>query len=131
MFKALTGDSSDKIVGVPRLRKRAAAPLCRHKTVEDLMATGLPGFSKEEKRKTEELRDRIALNLRLVALRKDIDLLSCLHPSSPDVLMAGRVLREDLGISHFSPSSFSFGPRRDRLGAVVEYNPVPEFLRDI
>lgn len=131
MFKALTGDASDKIVGVPRLRKKVAAPLCRHRTVEDLMATGLPGFSKEEKRKMEELRARISLNLDLIALRRDVDLATCLRPALSDVLMAGRVLREDLGISQISPSSFSFGPRRDRLGAVVEYNPVPEFLRDI
>lgn len=131
MFKALTGDSSDKIVGVPRLRKRVAAPLCRYKTVDEVLATGLPGFSKEEKRKTEELRDRIALNLRLVALRSDVDLASCLRPAISDVVMAGRVLREDLGIAHVSPSSFSFGPRKDRNGSAAPYNPIPDFLRDI
>lgn len=79
----------------------------------------------------EELRERVALNLRLIALRSDLDLSPCRRPSLSDVVMAGKVLRQDLGIAHVSPSSFSFGPRKDRLGAPVAYNPIPEFLRDI
>jgi DNA polymerase-1 len=131
MFKALTGDPSDKIPGVPRLRKRVAAPLCRHRTVDDLMATGLPGFSKEEKRKTEELRDRLALNLRLIALDSNVDLSGSRRPALDDVQAAGRVLREDLGIVHVSPSSFRFAGSRVRHGGAVVFNPVPDFLRDI
>lgn len=131
MFKALTGDPSDKIPGVMRLRKRVAAPLCRHRTVDDLMATGLPGFSKEEKRKTEEARDRIALNLRLIALDSDVDLSGTRRPALDDVQLAGRVLREDLGIVHVSPSSFRFAGSRVRHGGAAEFNPLPDFLRDI
>lgn len=131
MFKALTGDPSDKIPGVLRLRKRVAAPLCRHRTVEDLMATGLPGFSKEERRKTEEARDRIGLNLRLIALDSGVDLSGSRRAALDDVQTAGRVLREDLGIVHVSPSSFRFAGSRPRLGAPVAFNPLPDFLRDI
>lgn len=131
MFKALTGDPSDKIPGVMRLRKRVAAPLCRHRTVEDLMATGLPGFSKEEKRKTEEARERLRLNLRLIALDSGVDLFSSRRPALDDVQLAGRVLREDLGIAHVSPSSFRFASSRTRHGAPVTFNSLPDFLRDI
>lgn len=131
MFKALTGDPSDKIPGVLRLRKRVAAPLCRHRTVDDLMATGLPGFSKEERRKTEEARDRIGLNLRLIALDSGVDLSGARRPALDDLRTAGRVLREDLGIAHVSPSSFRFAGPRARLGAPVAFNPLPDFLRDI
>ncbi len=131
MFKALTGDTSDKIPGVLRLRKSVAAPLCRHRTVEDLMATGLPGFSKEEKRKTEEARERIALNLKLIALDSSVDLSGSRRPSLDDVRLAGRVLREDLGISHVSPSSFRFASLKARHGEASGFNPLPDFLRDI
>ncbi len=131
MFKALTGDPSDKILGVPRLRKKVAAPLCRHRTVEDLMATGLPGFSKKEKENTEVLRDRLALNLRLIALDSGVDLTSSLTPAIDDVKLAGRVLREDLGIGYVPASAFRFSSSRARRGAAVEFNPLPDFLRDI
>ncbi len=131
MFKALTGDPSDKIVGVPRLRKRVAAPLCRHKTVDEVIATGLPGFSEAEKAKTEELRDRLTLNLRLIALDSDVDLTGTFRPAVGDVLSAGNVLRNDLGINHVSPSSFRFSISKVRHGSPVEFNPLPDFLRDI
>ncbi len=131
MFKALTGDASDGIFGVPRLRKKVAAPLCRHRTVEDLFSTGLPGFSKVEREKTESLRDRIALNLRLVAFDTSVDLVSCLRRARPDHALAGRVLREDLGIGTVHPGCFTFARSAVRTGSPVEFNPLPDFLRDI
>ena len=131
MFKALTGDHSDKIPGVPRLRKKVAAPLCRHRSVDDLIATGLPGFSKVEKQKTEDLRDRIALNLLLITLDSTVDYGACRMRALADYEMAGRVLREDLGIGYVSPRSFAFAPSGRRVGAPVEFNSLPDFLRDI
>jgi DNA polymerase-1 len=131
MFKALTGDSSDKIPGVPRLRTKVAAPLCRHRTVEDLFATGLPGFSKAERQKTEELRERIALNLLLITLDSTVDFKSCRLGALTDYDLASKVLRDDLGISHVSPRSFLFRDPRSRTGAPVVFNSLPDFLRDI
>lgn len=131
MFKALTGDSSDKIPGVPRLRTKVAAPLCRHRSVDDLFATGLPGFSKTEKQKTEALRDRISLNLLLITLDSTVDFESCRLGALTDYDMASTVLRDDLGISHVSSRSFAFRGSGARTGAPVEFNSLPDFLRDI
>jgi len=131
MFKALTGDPSDKIPGVPRLRKRVAAPLCRHQTVDDLMATGLPGFSEAERTKTEDHRDRISLNLKLIALNSGLDLTGTFRSAIGDTVAAERVLRDDLGIIHVQANSFRFSPGKVRHGSPVEFNPLPDFLRDI
>lgn len=100
MFKVLCGDHSDSIVGVPKLRKRVAVPLCHLSTVEEVLATGLPGFSPAEKEKTLEVQGRLRTNLELVTLRRDIDLAGCLKsPPAPDRAMAERVLRGCLEMS--------------------------------
>jgi 5'-3' exonuclease len=107
MFKALTGDSSDKIVGVPFLRKKVAAPLCHHTSVDDLYATGLPGFSKAEKQKAVDLADRIRKNYEIIGLVDSVDIESCFTPAATDFAAANRILKQDLSIKSIFTHAFS------------------------
>lgn len=131
MFKALTGDVSDNVPGVPRLRKKVAAPLCVHRDVDALLATGLPGLSSKEREKVVSMRDRISLNLRLVALDSSADLASARVPAAPDLALASRVLREDLGIMSVGAGSFHFAGSRPRQGALTSYDILPDYLKGI
>lgn len=106
MFKSLTGDPSDGIIGVPRLRKKIAAPLCSLPDVDAVYATGLPGFSKAEKEKAEFLRERVKLNFELAGLYKDLQLNPLRQHLNPDFDTAFRILREDLQIYGIDSQSF-------------------------
>lgn len=128
MFKALTGDPSDGIKGVPRLRKRVIAPLCRYQTVEDLFATGLPKFSKKEKENTLNMKERIAINLELVKLIDNLDVESFRIMSKSDFNAAQTILSEDLDIRAVSADSFRTTPKQ----AIRVSSPaVPDWLSDI
>jgi len=111
MFKSLTGDSSDSIPGVPRIRKKLAAALCSHPDVSSLYASGLPGLSKAEREATVSLRDRVALNFDLVGLDSSLDVEACRRPGSEDVSAAKDLCREDLGMKSIDFSGFKIGPR--------------------
>jgi len=131
MFKALTGDSSDGIVGIPRVRKKVVAPLCRHSSVDELYATGLPGLSKAEREKAEALKDRIRTNYELIGLNDSLDLSGALTKSSPDFEAASKILRDDLGITTVFPHSFKIGQGpRVRVSAPTT-DLLPDFLRDL
>lgn len=131
MFKALTGDSSDGIVGIPRVRKKVIAPLCRHSSVEDLYASGLPGLSKAEREKAEALKERIRVNYELIGLNGSIDLSTALVKASPDFEAASRILRDDLGMTTVFPHSFQLGQGpRVRISAPTT-DLLPDFLRDL
>lgn len=108
MFKSFTGDTSDKIIGVPFLRKKVVVPLCLCGSVDEFYATGLPGFSKKEKEKSLALKDRIKLNYELVGLVNDINIESMRIPPKCDVELAETILREDLGITSIPVRIFSF-----------------------
>lgn len=126
MFKTLTGDSSDGIFGVHGLRKKVAAPLCHLSTVEEVYASGLPGFSKGEREKAIAAREQIELNHRLVGFYDDIDLEPCLRPAIGDFPLATQMLREDLNVSEFDLMPFRIGkhtPKRPQA--------VPDWLADI
>lgn len=131
MFKALTGDPSDGISGVPRLRKKVAAPLCHHKSVDDLFSTGLPKFSDAEREKTEAMRDQIRLNYELIGLDSSLNLSESRIPSQPDPKSASKILREDLGITTIFPHAFEFGKSRVRTSSPTAYDLLPDFLKDI
>lgn len=74
MFKTLTGDSSDGIVGIHRLRKKNAVALFECPDLEAVFASGLPGLSEREKLTTHATRERLELNYKLVSFYDDIDL---------------------------------------------------------
>lgn len=103
MFKALTGDPSDNIKGVPHLRKKVAAPLCSLGSMINFFASGLPGFSKLERQRTEEMRSRLELNLELVRMHTDVPLNPI--PGCLDLEKARDVLRS-LGIHGVDLSPF-------------------------
>lgn len=128
MFKAMTGDPSDNIIGIYKVRKKLVAPLCHHLSVDEIYNTGFPGFSKLEKQRASESYDRIKTNYELVGLDSSINLSSSLIKSNPDFLMASKILQEDLNIHSISTSSFKVG---NKTRTSMAYNLVPDFLRDI
>lgn len=126
MFKALTGDPSDGIEGIPRLRRKVAASVSSHRDIESLYASGLPGFSAAERTKAVELKDRVSLNWDLIGLRQDLDLASTRTPGSYDHSTISRILREDLSINSIYPHLFEFGPSKVRTGPEI-----PDWLQGI
>ncbi|KKM24337.1 hypothetical protein LCGC14_1606110 [marine sediment metagenome] len=132
MFKALTGDPSDGIVGIPRLRKRVAAPLCRFGSVDELYESDFPGFSRAEREKAATLKDRIRLNFDLVGLSDRLDLGPILQKSVPDFAAASKILKEDLGITTVYSHIFQFGNTgKVRLSPASSFDLLPDFLKDI
>jgi len=117
MFKSLTGDVSDNIKGVPRLRKKVAAPLCSCRSVDELFDTGLPGFSKAEKANANALKDRIALNYELVGLVCDIDVDKFTLKAEPDHDRAFKILSSDFGMASLPIHAFESSKSRSvRIG---------------
>lgn len=84
MFKSLCGDPSDGIHGVERLRKKVAAALCHHSSVESLLNGGLPGLSDSEKQKVVESAKRIETNFDIVGLKSDLDISKHITHGHPD-----------------------------------------------
>jgi DNA polymerase I len=125
MFKSLTGDKSDNIHGVPRIRKKAAFTLCDAENVDAAITTGMVALSPTERSKLVELRDRICLNWELVALKNDIDILSCLLPANPD-FEAARTMCDDMGIQ-LDTTPFRVGPHSIRNTPI----PMDEWLQGI
>lgn len=109
MFKAMCGDSSDNVVGIDRLRKKVVLPLCHLSSVDDVVATGLPGFSDEERRKFTEGLDRLRVNYSLVGMYDDIDLGPCVTSGRADFALAREVLSCDLSIQSVDTSCFRVG----------------------
>jgi 5'-3' exonuclease len=134
MFKSLTGDASDTIVGIPRLRKKVAAPLCVQPDVDAVYATGLPGFSKSEKAKALELKDRIKLNFELTRLDQDLDVELFRKHTEPNIDMAMKILNDDFQIYGIDRQSFRFDSNKHiRISdavAVETANPIPDNLFD-
>lgn len=126
MFKALTGDSSDGIVGIRGLRKKVAAPLCQLSTVSEVYESGLPGLSKGEREKALASRDLVELNYKLVSFYDDLDLGPCLRPAAPDFALAAQVLREDLSLTDVDLLPYRIGPHKIRTTFQV-----PDFLADV
>ena len=98
MFKSLCGDSSDDISGVHLLRKKIAANVCHLSTVDDVLASGFPGFSASEKSKTLESIERLKRNFELVGMRTDIQVSDTKFGPSRDQDLAKEILSEDLGV---------------------------------
>ena len=126
MFKALTGDPSDGILGVYGLRKKVAAPLCSHSSVDEVYASGLPGFSKGEREKALLARDQIEHNSRLVGFYDDLDLGACLQPEIGDFALASKMLREDLSFTDADLLPFRVG--RHAMKAI---STIPDWLSDV
>lgn len=126
MFKALTGDSSDGIVGIRGLRKKVAAPLCEHPSVAEVYQSGLPGLSKGEREKALSAREQVELNYKLVTFYDDLDLSSCLRPEIADFATASTILREDLSLTDVDLLPYRVG--RHKIRAAFQ---IPDFLADV
>lgn len=125
MFKSLTGDPSDSIPGIPRLRKCLAAVLSSYPTVEALYGSGLPGLSKAEKERIETMKPRVVMNYDLVGLVSGLDIIACRHLGSLDLQAAKDICYDELGMKSLDFSSFRMGPRTS-----VQV-PVDDWLHDI
>jgi DNA polymerase-1 len=84
MFKTLTGDPSDNICGVPRIRKKVASTLCDAPNIEAVLLMEMQALSTTERSNLLAMRERLELNWQLVGLRDNIDLEPCLSPADPD-----------------------------------------------
>lgn len=126
MFKALTGDSSDGIVGIHGLRKKVAAPLCHLGSVAEVYETGLPNFSKGEREKALANRERIELNYGLVGFYDQLDLSACVRPDIADFALAGSILREDLSLTDVDLLPFRVGKNVVRAAFRT-----PDWLSDV
>lgn len=127
MFKTLCGDSSDSIIGVERLRKNSAIKVCHLTSIDQVMASGFPGFSESEKSKAILARDRLHINYELVGLHRNIPLELCLLPAQQDFGMAQDVLTQDLGINNLDISSFRLG----KTPKIMEVIPIDNWLMDV
>lgn len=126
MFKALTGDSSDGIVGIRGLRKKVAYPFCRLSTVSEVYESGLPGLSKGEREKALSSREQVELNYKLVSFYDELDLGPCLRPEIGDFAMASQILREDLSLTDVDLLPYRIGRHKIRTAFQV-----PDFLADV
>ena len=70
-LRALLGDSSDNLPGVPRVPEKALKGLLRtHSTVEGIYASNLAGLSASQYDKVKASKEQVLLNLELMALRQ-------------------------------------------------------------
>jgi DNA polymerase-1 len=125
MFKAFTGDPSDNIKGVPRLRKKAAFSLCDAENVDAAISTGMIHLSATERSKLISLRNRINLNWELIELKNNVDIKSCLMPAIPDFADALNMCNDlniPLDTTPFHVGSYAI----DRNNILVD-----DWLRDI
>ena len=125
MFKTFCGDSSDGITGIPSLRKKIAMTICHLPTLDDVYATDFPSFSKLERTRALELKDRIKLNWELVGLKDDLDLSQSLQPAQKNYQMAVDICR------YLGMDDLDFGSFRPVKNNVVESIPLDSWLADI
>lgn len=123
MFKSLCGDSSDSIIGIERLRKKVALPLCHLSSVDDVYASGFPGWSKAEREKALFLRERIRVNYELVGFHDQIPLEPCLRKVGRDLPMAKEILREDLDIVSLDLHPFRLGSEEPETPVQIPLDP--------
>jgi 5'-3' exonuclease len=104
----LTGDTSDNIPGVPRLRRLIAANLSQNLTIDALYASGFPGCSKRERNLIINMRPRIDLNYELVGFRNIDPLDNFKIESTENFEIADEILRKNFN-SVIDSSAFKVG----------------------
>lgn len=73
-LRALSGDTSDNLPGVPRVpRKILAALLTTHGSIDGVYASSLAGVTKTQYEKIRGFEKQARLNVELMALRTDLD----------------------------------------------------------
>ncbi len=125
MFKTLTGDSSDNIPGIPRLRKSAAVGLYGLNSIDELYKSGFPGLSLSEKDKMKNYEERIKMNWDLVGLRLLDNLDDFVNRSCPNYQEALKIndeLKLNVNFSAFRVNGFK--PRNEETDDKVKRAPV-------
>jgi len=128
MFKTLTGDSSDNIVGIPRIRKKLVEPFC-DMNIEEFLAADHKVFSPKERAAIEEGKARLRLNWDLVTFYEDLDFESAKKPAIPNFELCERAL-DKMNISSIDLAPF----RRIRPQPsvpVARISEIPDWLADI
>jgi DNA polymerase-1 len=105
MFKALCGDSSDNIPGVPRIRKRVAAGLSNF-GISELFSVGLNSLSDADRTRVLASKDTITTNYELVGFQNDFNLPSFLTPGINEFDLAKRIISDDCSIHDINVHSF-------------------------
>jgi 5'-3' exonuclease len=132
LFKSLTGDASDKITGVPHLRKKVAAGLCNFDSIDRMIEFDLPGTSKAEKEKIITLKEKIELNLKLIKLLDDINIESTRIPAYADFKLADLIIKNDIGLYAFPTYAFQLSRNpKIRISDAINIDPDYEWLRGI
>jgi 5'-3' exonuclease/transcription antitermination factor NusG len=95
-FRALCGDTSDNIPGVPRVPKKVLRSLIQaHGSVEGIYASGLTGLSKGQYERLRLAEPQVRLNVELMSL---VDIEVSMTDPNPDVEGAAERL-QDVGIN--------------------------------
>lgn len=106
MFKALCGDSSDGIKGIPRFKKKVAAELATSRTIDQLPST--LSFCKDSKIKQTVIDnyDLIKRNYGLTGFFHHPNLSKCIQSSERNFSEARKFAEERLGIDDLEIGAF-------------------------
>ncbi len=92
-FRALAGDSSDKIPGVPRLPEKTIAKLLQmYGSVDGVLAANLPELTKAQQEKIRASAEQLRKNVILMTLIPDLEIV--ITDSSPDRESAAKNLQD-------------------------------------
>lgn len=129
MFKTLTGDSSDNIIGIPRIRKKLVERFCGM-NIEEFLKADHSMFSKSEQQKIKEGADRLRTNWDLVSFYDDLDLESAKRPSCTDFNLCEKAL-ETMNIPGVDLSPFKRIKPQGTQPVVNKIVELPDWLSDI
>lgn len=92
LYRSLTGDTSDNIPGIPRIRKVIAAQLSKFLEPIPMYESGLGICSLKERTNVQEMRHRVELNYMLLGFRHLKDFDKCELQTEKDPESAEKIL---------------------------------------
>jgi len=128
MFKTLTGDSSDGIVGIPRIRHSVARKLSEINSVEELKDLSI--CSPKEKYNILCSLDKLKTNYQLVGLFNNLPVESYIYKTNPDVDIAIKIIYDDFNISGISDIQIRNFYKHINASGFIKIGIVPESLPD-
>jgi len=123
MFKTLTGDSSDGIKGIFKLRKKMAHRLSEFKTVEEILSSDLSFLSEYERNAVLSNSDLLKTNHRLVGMYHDLDLDQAKMNIEKSLFLASKFM-----LNHDIPEYLSYPFKKS--DTTFHFDPTPDFLLD-
>jgi DNA polymerase I len=92
-LKAITGDTSDNIPGVPGFGPKMAQKLiCLYKTVDEIYASTFAGVTQTQYKNLRDAEKQVRLNLQLMSLASDVPII--VVEANPDQVLAEARLNE-------------------------------------